>query len=233
MPLEIDEPEPVKVYPSLKVYPTVKRFPSHNKAITPIGGYNGGYSRGYNSAPARLSRRLMMKGRFRPSARAQARPRSGRPKYHNFVHTYHTPQTVPQTAYVRSTKRIRTTSPVYTPTTTWYTPTTTSTTSTTTLVVNQSKIKEIFLELSSLLKSTLFKQNSVEVKSEDKTIKTVEFQLPPKIKMEFTLNESGVIQKICLDRALFDHNIARLLFKRDFAAKLAGLNEPEKTVLSC
>ena len=128
MPLEIDEPEPVKVYPSLKVYPTVKRFPSHNKAITPIGpmangigGYNGGYSRGYNSAPARLSRRLMMKGRFRPSARAQARPRSGRPKYHHFVHTYHTPQTVPQTAYVRSTKRIRTTSPVYTPTTTWYT----------------------------------------------------------------------------------------------------------------
>ena len=122
----------------------------------------------------------------------------------------------------------------YTSTTTSTTTTsTTRTTSTTTIEVNQSKMKEITLEFSSLLKSSLFQLHLTEVHAGDQIIKTIEFQLPPKIKMEFTLNAGDEIQKICLDRTLFDHNIARLLFKRDFAAKLAGLNELEKNLLSC
>ena len=111
--------------------------------------------------------------------------------------------------------------------------TTTTTTSTTTLVVNQSTIKEIFLEFSSLLKSTLFQRHLTEVQYGDQITKMIEVQLPPKIKMEFTLDANGEIQKICLGRSLFHHDIARLVFKRDFAAKLAGLNEPEKNVLLC
>ena len=94
-------------------------------------------------------------------------------------------------------------------------------------------MKEITLEFSSLLKSSLFQLHLTEVHAGDQIIKTIEFQLPPTIKMEFTLNAGDEIQKICLDRTLFDHNIARLLFKRDFAAKLAGLNELEKNLLSC
>ena len=113
------------------------------------------------------------------------------------------------------------------------TTTVTTTTSTTTLVVNQSTINEIFLEFSSLLKSNLFQRHLTEVQYGDQIIKTIEVQLPPKIKMEFTLNANGEIQKICLGRSLFHYDIARLLFKRDFAAKLAGLNELEKNVLLC
>lgn len=134
----------------------------------------------------------------------------------------------------RSMYTTMTTSSMYTSTTTSTTTTsTTRTTSTTTFEVNQSKMKEITLEFSSLLKSSLFQLHLTEVHAGDQIIKTIEFQLPPKIKMEFTLNASGAIQKICLDRTLFDHNIARLVFKRDFAAKLVGLNELEKNLLSC
>ena len=122
----------------------------------------------------------------------------------------------------------------YTSTTTTTTTTsTTRTTSTTTFEVNQSKMKEIAREFSSLLKSSLFQQHLTEVQAGDQVIKTIEFELPPKIKMEFTLNASGEIKKICLDKTLFDHNISRLLFKRGFAAKLASLNALEKALLSC
>ena len=122
----------------------------------------------------------------------------------------------------------------YTSTTTTTTMTsTTRTTSTTTFEVNQSKMKEIAREFSSLLKSSLFQQHLTEVQAGDQVIKTIEFELPPKIRMEFTFNRSGEIQKICLDKTLFDHNISRLLFKRGFAAKLASLNALEKALLSC
>merc|ERR1719206_547290 len=138
-----------------------------------------------------------------------------RPKYH-----------APSTAYF--------TSSMYTSTTTTTTTTsTTRTTSTTTLEVNQSKMKEITQEFSNLLNSSLFQQHLTEVQAGDQVIKTIEFELPPKIKMEFTLNASDEIQKICLDKTLFDHNISRLLFKRGFAAKLASLNALEKALLSC
>ena len=117
--------------------------------------------------------------------------------------------------------------------TTRRTTSTTTTTTTTTPIVHQTKINEITLEFSNLLKSSLFQQHLTEVHAGDQIIKTIEFELPPKIKMEFTLNLSGEVQKICLNRTLFDHNIARLLFKRELAAKLSGLNELEKTLLSC
>merc|ERR1712131_505898 len=99
--------------------------------------------------------------------------------------------------------------------------------STTTFEVNQSKMEEIAREFSSLLKSSLCQQHLTEVQAGDQVIKTIELELPPKIKMEFTLNASGEIQKICLNKTLFDHNISRLLFKRGFAAKLASLNALE------
>ena len=94
-------------------------------------------------------------------------------------------------------------------------------------------MKEIAREFSSLLKTSLFQQHLTEVQAGDQVIKTIEFDLPPRIKMEFTVNESGEIHKICLDKTLFGHNIARLLFKRSFAAKLASLNALEKALLSC
>lgn len=143
------------------------------------------------------------------------------------------PQPRPKYRYTTRTTSSMWTSTTTTTTSTTTTSTTISTASTTTFEVNQTKMKEITLEFSSLLKSSLFQLYLTELHAGDQIIKTIEFQLPPKIKMEFTLNASGAIQKICLDRTLFDHNIARLIFKRDFAAKLAGLNELEKNLLSC
>ena len=121
------------------------------------------------------------------------------------------------------------------------TTTTTSTPTTTTrrtrhvsiAVVDQSKMTAINQEFSNLLKSSLFRQHLTEVKSGAQIIKIIEFELPPKIKMQFILDKSGKTQKICLDTALFDHDIAKMLFKRDLASKLAGLNNLEKATLSC
>ena len=122
-----------------------------------------------------------------------------------------------------------------TTTTTTSTPTTTtrSTTHVSIAVVDQSKMTAINQEFSNLLKSSLFRQHLTEVKSGAQIIKIIEFELPPKIKMQFILDKSGKIQKICLDTALFDHDIAKMLFKRDLASKLAGLNNLEKATLSC
>ena len=116
----------------------------------------------------------------------------------------------------------------------WARPTSTRRPTTTILPsVNQSKMTEITLQFSNLLKSSLFQQHMTETKSGDQIIQTIEFELPPQIKMEFTLNANGEIQKICLANALFNHDIARQLFKRDLAAKLTGLNHLEKAILSC
>lgn len=138
----------------------------------------------------------------------------------------------------RKTFRTMSTSYGYTSTTTTTTtstPTTTtrSTTHVSIAVVDQSKMTAINQEFSNLLKSSLFRQHLTEVKSGAQIIKIIEFELPPKIKMQFILDKSGKTQKICLDTALFDHDIAKMLFKRDLASKLAGLNNLEKATLSC
>ena len=138
----------------------------------------------------------------------------------------------------RKTFRTMSTSYGYTSTTTTTTtstPTTTtrSTTHVSIAVVDQSKMTAINQEFSNLLKSSLFRQHLTEAKSGAQIIKIIEFELPPKIKMQFILDKSGKIQKICLDTALFDHDIAKMLFKRDLASKLAGLNNLEKATLSC
>ena len=257
LPLEIEEPrkEPRKFrYPPVPGYPPVTSYPPYvqPRGRTPYGpygpgygkasrgyskgygGYGGGYSRGHNYAPnhryhARSS--LPIAGgsslKSAPNRRIHAimeRPRS-RPASHQYYHKVQ--------PFITSSVYTSSTTYMTSSTTTTTMTSTTTTTSTSTLAVNQSTIKEIILEFSSLLKSTLFQQHLIEVQSGDQIIKTIEFQLPQKVKMEFILNASAEIQTICLDKALFDQNIARRLFKRDFATKLAALNEPEKNILSC
>ena len=191
--------------------PSIRR-PSSSYKSSYRNGYSGNRG-GYSGNRALYSVKRGLQGPYSGNRRTYAFPSTS---WHYMISTS---TTTP--GYYRKTTTVTTTT------------STTTITSTTTLVVNQSTINEIFLEFSSLLKSTLFQRHLTEVQYGDEIIKTIEVQLPSKIKMEFTLNANGEIQKICLERSLFHHDVARLLFKRDFAAKLAGLNEVEKILLTC